>query len=482
MNNRVAKASKGRRFGIIAVIALMISCIQPVFADGEYTIYNIHVNDTQGDEYHATTATSQSDYHSSSDPLVYCLNKSKTRPAENAVGNSGYTKTSSATDTQIKEAIVEEDNAKYIRAVLYYGYPNFGNNNEWKTTYESGSLSLTFPTETYLQRIYTQAAIWYFTDNYSGVYNTPAYTLAAIAKQKIDANANAIPSDFHVDLYTSSDVDLQNFIGLASEETSETTIKVSVKVNKTWGLTTTGGTYSGTKPEVTFTLYEGEGTTTGTSYGPLTLGEDGTVTFSEVYTTTVKKFTLVENINDTVTGYTFTPIANQTIDLTNVTNGSTYEVSVSNTVTQATQFSVKVTKTWELTTGGTYSGTKPEVTFTLYGGEGTAGTNYGTVSLGEDDTAVFENIDVDNHQNFTLVENISGTVSGYTFSPCANIVLDIDDLSSDNELAAEAVNEVTPMVQEETPGPDEGSHENNNKNAVPDTGVRPSNGLYLIRS
>ncbi|MGI6178266.1 MAG: hypothetical protein ACOYJO_07455, partial [Eubacterium sp.] len=223
------------------------------------------------------------------------------------------------------------------------------------------------------------------------------------------------------------------------------------------------------KPTVTFTLYEGEGTT-GTLLGTQTLASDDTVTFSSIDTTTVKKFTLVENISGTVEGYTFAPADNTTLDLTNTANGATYDANIDNTVTETeeedTAISVKVNKTWKLTSGGTYDGTKPTVTFTLYGGEGTTGTNYGTVTLGDDDTAVFDNIDASDEEKFTLVENISGTVSGYTFTPCDNIVIDMSDISEDNELVAEAVNEV--------------SAEKVKKTDAPDTGDRSDMGLYLV--
>jgi hypothetical protein len=466
MNNSVVKASKGRRFGILAVIALFFSCIQPVFADGEYTIYNASTTTGGNDEYHATTATSLSEYDTSTDPLVYCINLHKSRPQPSVAGISGYTKTSQASDTAINSYIVNTENAKYVRAVLYYGYPNFGGGNSWKTTYESTGRS--FPTTAYYWRVYTQAAIWYFTDSYSGLNSyDPGYTLCTLATQ----NADSVPSDFYVDLYTTTDGVSQNFIGLEAAETSVTTTSVSVKVNKTWVLSTSG-TYDGTIPDTSFTLYEGSGTT-GTSYGPLTLGEDGTVTFSSVDTTTEVTFTLVENISGTVTGYTFSPIENMTLDLSGTSDGGTYEVDVENTVTpeteeDSTEISVKVNKTWNLSTGGTYSGTKPEVTFTLYGGEGTTGTNYGTVTLGEDDTAVFENIDAGSYEKFTIVENINDTVSGYTFEPCDNIVVDISSLSSNNELDAEAVNEVT---QEKVV--------NNEKNEVPDTGARGNTNIRL---
>jgi TQXA domain-containing protein/LPXTG-motif cell wall-anchored protein len=573
MKKRVSKTSKRSRLGILAIIAaaLIIGCAQLVFADGEYTIYNAALYDDGHDEYHATTATSLSDYTPDTDPLVYCINANYSRPQAAVAGISGYTKTSDANDTEISNNIVYNDNAKYIRAVLYYGYPNLGNNNEWKSTYVS-EIGLSFPSTDFLMRVYTQAAIWYLTDSEPvGGSQSAGYILAALAKEKVDNGE--FTEDVNVDLYTTTDGVSQNFIGLEStetstttsvsvqvdkswmlstgeeytgtkpdvsfslyegegttgtlvdtqtlgdddtvtfsgidttsettytlvetisgsvtgytftpaenqtidlssvangetkevnvenkvtptteEETTEDTTKVNVKVNKTWALST-GGAYDGTKPEVSFSLYKGTDTT-GTPVATQTLGNDDTVTFSSADITSGKKYTLVEKINGTVTGYTFTPAENQTIDLSNATNGETKEVNVENKVTPTTEennnnnnsssestgISVKVNKAWKLTTGETYTGEKPEVTFTLYGGEGTTGKNYGTVTLGDDDTAVFENIDPADYEKFTLVENIDGTVSGYTFQPCDDIVIDINDISSDNVLEADAVNEVT---------------------------------------
>ena len=578
MSKRVDKVSKWRIFGaLFIIIALMVGYIQPVSAAGEYTIYN--VPDDEGDAYYATTATSQSEYDTATDALVYCVNSSRTRPTENTTGLSGYTKTADASDSDISSDISYSDNAKYVRAVLYYGYPNLGGDNAWKTKFTTDNPLLAFPTSDAYLRVYTQAAIWYFTDSEDiGGSQTPIYSLCVLAKTAVDNGT--LPSDFSVDLYTSSNAAYQNFIGLHAAES--TTTSASIKVNKTWTLSTggaytgtrptvtfklyegegttgtllgtqtlgsddtvtfssidtttvkkftlvesisgavsgytftpagnttvdltntangatydanidntvtetgeettsagikvnktwtlsTGGAYTGTKPTVTFTLYEGEGTT-GTLLGTQTLASDDTVTFSSIDTTTVKKFTLVENISGTVEGYTFAPADNTTLDLTNTANGATYDANIDNTVTETeeedTAISVKVNKTWKLTSGGTYDGTKPTVTFTLYGGEGTTGTNYGTVTLGDDDTAVFDNIDASDEEKFTLVENISGTVSGYTFTPCDNIVIDMSDISEDNELVAEAVNEV--------------SAEKVKKTDAPDTGDRSDMGLYLV--
>lgn len=330
MSSRVSKAAKRLQICIAVVLALVIGCVQPVLADGEYTIYD--GGSSEEGEFHATTATSLSDYAPDTDPLVYCINENASRPETDETGISGYTKTAQATDSEINANISNSENAAYVRAVLYYGYPNLGGSDLWQTTYESDT-GLDFPTSEDDLRINTQHAIWYYTDDYSGgTSDDTGYTLRTIAA----ANIDNVPEDFYVDLYTSSDVTSQNFIGLASADTSDST-----------------------------------------------------------------------------------------------TSDTTAEISVN------------VNKTWELTTGETYTGTKPEVTFTLYGGEGTTGTDYGTVTLGDDDTAVFENIDPGSYENFTIVENISGSIDGYTFEPCDNIVVSIDDLSSDNVLYAEAVNVVT---------------------------------------
>lgn len=478
MKKRVTKASKWYRLGFLIIIVLIIGCVQFVFADGEYTIYNASESENGEDEYHATTATSQSDYAPDSDPLVYCINMHYLRPQPSSAGISGYTKISQASDDQINSDLVANNNdqAKYIRAVLYYGYPNFGNNNEWKTTYESNT-GLDFPTTAYYWRIYTQAAIWYYTDDYSSaIGQNPGSTLRELAYQNVDS----IPDDYNVDLYTKDDGTAQNFIGLEATETSTTT-SVNVQVNKSWELST-GGTYDGTLPDVTFSLYEGDDTTGDPVYTQ-TLGDDGTVTFNDVDTTSTTTYTLVEDISGSVDGYTFTAAENQTLDLSETTDGGTYEVDVTNTVTEdsdITSVNVQINKTWVLSTGGTYNGAKPSASFTLYEGEGTSGTAYGPVTIGDDGTATFSGVDTTTEKTFTLVENISGAVSGYTFTPVDNQTIDLSDVADGDTYVVDVENTVTSKDKISSDTSDESDKAgDSDKSDQPKTGDETNMGLDL---
>lgn len=92
-----------------------------------------------------------------------------------------------------------------------------------------------------------------------------------------------------------------------------------------------------------------------------------------------------------------------------------------------------------------------------------------TVTLGKDDTAIVENIDAENYEKFTLVENIKGSVAGYTFKPCENIVIEMKSLSANNELNVNVVNKVT----SETANSSE-------KSDHPETGDRTNMGRYIV--
>lgn len=108
MSRRRFKAPKRYLAGVFLLIASLIIVtistifVKPAYADGEYSVYN--ATSTIMAEFHAKlTGTAP---NSATDPLVYCLNMDRTQPSSTE-GISGYTKTSQASDSQVKFSYCE---------------------------------------------------------------------------------------------------------------------------------------------------------------------------------------------------------------------------------------------------------------------------------------------------------------------------------------------------------------------------------------
>jgi pilin isopeptide linkage protein len=360
-------------------------------------------------------------------PVVYCLNEHR-NPAEDT-GTSGFAKTENA-------------NASYSENVikaLHYGYPN--NLGGW---YEMVPDSYSGMDKEQLARTITQQVIYRYTDNDTEFNWVELYDAYSALAQVVESGS--VPENANLIVYHRDDA-YQDFARLT---TASSTTYANVTVEKHWELD--GAAFSGQHPAVTFKLYAGEGTS-GTLLGTKSIEAgtgDGSVTFEGVDTTTVKKFTVVEELGASTLGsYTFAAADDHTVDLTGVSDGQAFTDTVTNTVSEEESVSVnlKVSKSWKL--GDTdYAGDKPSVTFRLYAGTDTSVDPLDTKTLAAGDSSVtFESIDTTTVKNFTLVETLGSTqIGSYAFAPAANQAVDLTDITDGDTASVTVTNTVTEQL------------------------------------
>ncbi|MGI6045588.1 MAG: Cna B-type domain-containing protein [Eggerthellaceae bacterium] len=334
--SQVRSTCKKLLIGAVAALLTIGVCVSPAFAAGDWGAYSI--SDDAGQAYYVTHATSEADFNPANDKLVYCLDFHASYPEDS--GTWTYTGVDNADNATINAAATSSsaDVANKIRAVLAYGYPN--DTSAWET--ECINEGITWNSDPAHLRVYTQAAIWHYTNGQTFGHYDPTTALINLA----EAHASSMETTTSVSVYTSDSGASQNLI--AGSPVAQIGTMVSIQVNKTWTLSS-GDSYTGTKPTVVFKLYSGTDTS-GTPVAAKQLSPGQTsVTFNQVSIDTETTYTLTEEINGSVTNYTFTPAANQTIDLSGATAGSTHTVTVNNTVTENNTpdtTSINVEKKW----------------------------------------------------------------------------------------------------------------------------------------